>query len=256
MSYIKRHIENEIEKIASESGYKWDFLMEVYNEMLADGNPDLENLREVAIERDYCQFSHCGSCEGCPANGISCIGTKGIRRYKLGDVISFTLTTGEPVEAMAVKETAEGMIFCFVDCLEQERQMNAEWTNKGGFGASDLRKVLNTEVLNTFPEELKERMKPFPNGDMLRIPTEKEIFGVNEYGEKEEEKVQQWEPMKLRRNRIALEGLNGPWQWYWLQNASVTSAAYFAYCSGNGRATTGSASSSFGVRPAFLIGNL
>lgn len=177
-------------------------------------------------------------------------------KIHVGDIISFTLTTGEPVEAMAVKETDEGMIFCSADCLKEERQMNEEWTNRGGFGASDLRKVLNTEILDTFPEELKEKMKPFPNGDMLRIPTEKEIFGMNEYGETEEEHVQQWEPMKLRRNRIAFEGLNGPWQWYWLQNSGVYSATNFAYCSSDGFATDYGASYSLGVRPVFLIGNL
>lgn len=182
--------------------------------------------------------------------------TKTADQYQVGDVISFTLKTGEPVEAMAVKEAESGMVFCSVDCLEQERQMNEEWTNKGGFGASDLRKVLNAEVLDTFPEELKEKMKPFPNGDMLRIPTEKEIFGVNEYGESEEDEVKQWEPMKLRRNRIALKGLNGSWQWYWLQNSGVYSAASFAFCYNNGIASYSSASYSFGVRPVFLIGNL
>lgn len=182
--------------------------------------------------------------------------TKTTDQIQIGDVISFTLTTGEPVEAMAVKEVESGMIFCSVDCLKEERQMNEEWTNKGGFGASDLHKVLNTEILNTFPEDLKEKMKPFPNGNMLRIPTEKEIFGVNEYGDPEEDEVKQWKPMKLRRNRIALGGLNGPWQRYWLQNSGVASATAFANCNNNGDAYTYSASNSYGVRPVFLIGNL
>lgn len=176
--------------------------------------------------------------------------------YKVGDVISFTLATGEPVEAMAVKELDSGMIFCSVDCLVEERQMNEKRTNEGGFGASDLHKVLNTEILDTFPEELKMMMKPFPNGDMLRIPAEKEIFGVNKYGGKEEENVQQWEPMKLKRNKIALGGLNGPWQWYWLQNANVYSETSFAACYDEGSVGDYGASGSLGVRPVFFIGNL
>lgn len=177
-------------------------------------------------------------------------------RIYVGDVISFTLATGEPVEAMAVKKTDAGMIFCSVDCLKEVRRMNEEWTNKGGYEASDLRKVLNTEILEMFPEEIREKMKPFSNGDYLRIPTEKEIFGMNEWGEPEEDGVRQWEPMKLRRNSTAFTGLNGPSEWYWLQNSGVGSAAYFATCSGNGRAVSYTASSSLGVRPVFLIGNL
>lgn len=177
-------------------------------------------------------------------------------RIYVGDVISFTFTTGEPVEAMVVKETDAGMIFCSVDCLKEVRRMNEEWTNKGGYEASGLRKVLNTEILEMFPEEIREKMKPFSNGDYLRIPTEKEIFGMNEWGEPEEDGVQQWEPMKLRRNRIAFEGLNGSSEWYWLQNPAVNSATNFAYCNFYGNAGSNSASNSIGVRPVFLIGNL
>lgn len=39
---------------------------------------------------------------------------------------------------------------------------------------------------------------------------------------------------------------------YWLRD--VASAAYFSYVAGNGRATDGNASDSYGVRPAFCIG--
>ena len=64
--------------------------------------------------------------------------------------------------------------------------------------------------------------------------------------------------MKLRRNRIAFQGYNGEWEWYWLQNRlrDAVSSSYFASVDGDGGATYGGASGAFGVRPAFKIKNL
>ena len=131
--------------------------------------------------------------------------------------------------------------------------MNEEDTNRGGFDASDLRTALKGEILDRFPADLRERMVAFENGDLLRLPTEREIFGENYYGENELEAVTQWEPMKLRRNRIAFQGKNGAWEWYWLMNKRRGSAAYFAFVGNAGHADFYYASGSYGVRPAFKI---
>lgn len=40
--------------------------------------------------------------------------------FELGDIISFTLTTGEKVKAKAIRETPNGMLFITVDCLKDE----------------------------------------------------------------------------------------------------------------------------------------
>ena len=172
---------------------------------------------------------------------------------RVGDVIAFSLNDGEEVEAMAVKQESDGMLFCLVDCLADEERMNKTDTNKGGYESSLLRKKLNTQIIYRFPDDLREKMIAFPNGDLLRLPTEKEIFGENRYGENEYEEAEQWEPMKLRRNRIAFEGKNGTWEWYWLQNRVPSSAARFAVCYINGGANYIDASASRGVRPAFKI---
>lgn len=173
--------------------------------------------------------------------------------YQVGDVISFTLTDGEEVEAMAMKQEQDGMIFCLVDCLADEYAMNEEDTNRGGFDASDLRTALKGKILDRFPADLRERMVAFENGDLLRLPTEREIFGENYYGENELEAVTQWEPMKLRRNRIAFQGKNGAWEWYWLMNKRRGSVTGFAYVSNTGYAVYYAASNSLGVRLAFKI---
>lgn len=174
--------------------------------------------------------------------------------YMVGDVIAFTLTDGEEVEALAVKQEQDGMIFCLVDCLNQEYSMNEEDSNRGGYEATDLRVKLNGEILDRFPADIREKMVAFANGDYLRLPTEKEIFGCNDYGKAEPDDVQQWEPMKKRKNRIAFQGKGTDrWEWYWLQNAHKRYAAYFAGVSGYGGAYCYGASGANGVRPAFKI---
>lgn len=122
--------------------------------------------------------------------------------FKVGDVIEVKLADGVKVQAMAVQQEKDGMVFCLVDCLPSEHPMNSTSTNEGGYEESDLRKKLNGEILNLFPAELKAMMTPFDNGDLLRLPTEREIFGENYYGEYESPYVKQWKPMKKRRNRI------------------------------------------------------
>lgn len=178
-----------------------------------------------------------------------------VNTFRVGDVIRFKLSDGEKVEMLAVKEESDGMIFCFVDCLAKEYSMNEQNTNEGGWDASDLRKKLNGEVLDRFPRKIRKLLLPFENGDLLRLPTEKEIFGSNPCGEDESKSVSQWKPMKQRKNRIASQGLNGGWEWYWLQNRAQNSAAYFATAHHSGDCLYNHASYEAGVRPVAKIKN-
>lgn len=181
--------------------------------------------------------------------------------FELGDTISFDLSTGESVQAMAVRETPNGMLFMLVDCLKTEQKMfenvnNAEVVD---YEHSDLRKKLNGEIFESFPEEIRERMVGMRVGqtncfDMLRIPTEREIFGENPYGVDEPKSVRRFYGMKERRNRIAWQGSKtGEFEWYWLQNKVEDSASRFALVYYGGYASCYTASYSFGVRPVFLL---
>ena len=166
---------------------------------------------------------------------------KNVEAFRIGDVIKFTLTTGEKVEAMAMREEKDGTLFVTVDCLEEERPMNDSNTTEGGYEKSALRKVLNSEIYDTFPEDIKEKMVTFANGDFLRLLTEDEVFG--------DERL---EPMNNRRNRIADRGAGSDeLEWWWLQD--VYSAAAFARVSYAGTAYCNFASPALGVRPAFKI---
>lgn len=175
--------------------------------------------------------------------------------FHVGDVIRFSMTTGEKVEMLAVKSEPDGMIFCFVDCLAAEYRMNEKNNNAGGWEESELRKKLNGEIISCFPVKIGSKLIPFGNGDYIRIPTEKEIFGENKYGEAEPDSVKQWKPMKQRRNRIAFQGLNGALEWYWLQNPAANSAALLAAVGSVGSTHYALASYAYGVRPVVKIRN-
>lgn len=54
--------------------------------------------------------------------------------FKVGDIIKVKLTDGVKVQAMAMQQEEDGMIFCLVDCLPGEYPMNSTRTNEGGYG--------------------------------------------------------------------------------------------------------------------------
>ena len=181
-----------------------------------------------------------------------------VELFEVGDIIKFKLTDGEKVQAMAVKQTPGGMLFVLVDCLAKEYPMFNDIDDMDeediSYATSDLRKALNGEILDRFPKEIKDRMVAVnAEGDMLRIPTECEIFGENIYGQEESKLTKRWKPMKKKRNRIAFQGKEGAWEWYWLMNRHKNYASYFALVSDYGDADSYDASNSLGVRPVFLL---
>lgn len=176
-------------------------------------------------------------------------------KFQEGDVINFTLNDGEEVQALAVKQENDGMLFVLLDCLADEECMNKENSNRGGFLVSELCEKLNGAILDRFPNEIRKKMVPFSNGLLLRLPTEKEIFGVNKWGKDEGDAVQQWEPMKQRRCRTAYRGKDGFWEWYWMENPVDNSYTFFVGGGTNGEVGTAYASGVYGVRPVLKITN-
>ena len=156
--------------------------------------------------------------------------------------------------ATCQKLPEEGLALFFLDqYLDKAMQMNRKNTNAGGYDGSDLRKELNTgKILDEFaPLELV----PFENGDLLRLPFYGELFGHDDWynsGAVEPDDCEQWPLMKERANRIA-ERKGESYEWGWLQNKYVRSAASFGGVDADGYAYDWAASDSGGVRPAFLI---
>ena len=150
--------------------------------------------------------------------------------------------------------TLEGALFLLDQYLDEAYPMNRKNTNKGGYEESDLRETLRSkEILDLF-DDWGDRMVPFDNGDLLRIPFFGEIFGQGdaEYFEPDgPDGCEQWELMKDWKNRIAFR--QNCWEWGWLQNKRKGSAAAFCTVGSYGAANNWGASDSLGVRPAFLI---
>lgn len=147
--------------------------------------------------------------------------------------------------------TPKGALFLLDQYLDEAYPMNRKNTNKGGYGESDLRETLRSkEILDLF-DDWGDRMVPFDNGDLLRIPFFGEIFGQEDAEYFEPDGCEQWELMKDRKNRIAFR--QNCWEWGWLQNKRKGSATAFAGVGNGGPAGSASASYSYGVRPAFLI---
>lgn len=178
---------------------------------------------------------------------------KDVASMEIGDVFEFVLKDGGAVRAMAVKKDEDATDFITVDCLKgKDMMMNLEPTSKGGFDGSHLREELNKSILALFPDDIREAMVPVYRDDLLTIPSETEIFGERIFSI-EDSKDEQLEPMKENRNRIALDGMDGYTNWYWLRDA--TCASYFAVVGSRGDARDDTATYSLGIRPRFRIAN-
>ena len=169
--------------------------------------------------------------------------------FRVGDQIRVGRYT-----ATCQKTAEEGALFLLDQCLDESMQMNSKDTNEGGYEASDLRKELNSaRILKEF-DGLK--LKPFENGDLLRIPFYGEIFGHDDddwciYNDVEPDDCKQWKLMKERINRIAER--KGDCECWWFQNKDVRSSTDFCGVHRNGYTGSWSASDLLGVRPVFLI---
>lgn len=173
-------------------------------------------------------------------------------KLDVGDEISFVLKNGTAIRALAVKKETDGMLFCSLNCLPEHIPMS-ESGECDSYEESDVREYLRGDIYWMLPENIKESLVPFENGDFLRIPTEKEIFGKNEYGEEEPESVTQWEPMKKAMYRVSGNSDDECTIWYWLKNKSKNYSPGFALAYVSGDAGNYGASSAFGVRPVFKI---
>lgn len=175
-----------------------------------------------------------------------------VGEWQIGDIIRFTLLTGEAIEAQCQRVDHKGATFCLTHCLEEERPINEENTNEGGWDESDLRKWLNEKLINDFPSDIRKRMKPIYKDDLLTLPSVEDVFGDWDYDEWEPKEEglnnRNWPLMEKRQYRA--KG-----NWWWERSAFYANATGFCRVNTNGYATNRYASSSIGLAPAFLIAN-
>ena len=166
--------------------------------------------------------------------------------FLIGDKINIDHYT-----ATCQEITPKGALFLMDQYLDKPMAMNRNNSNKGGYEESDLRRALQSEDILKIFSCIREWMVPFDNGDLLRIPFAGEMFGDMLSTWVEPDGHEQWPLMRDRRNRIASRC--GEYEWGWLQNKDITSSTHFCFVHYGGAGTAWSASTVFGVRPAFLI---
>jgi len=148
--------------------------------------------------------------------------------------------------------TPKGAIFLLDQYLDRPMPMNKKNTNHGGYDNSDLRKYLQSDTVLSDFEEIRPYMKPWNNGDLLRIPYYGEMFDNNDRDDfVEPDSNEQWPLMKDAHNRMASRC--GEPEWGWLANTARDSSTYFCNDNNDGGAGIWDASDVLGVRPAFLI---
>lgn len=230
---------------------------------------DQEAKNDAASEKHQCNCQSggectCGSAEhNCKCNNKEKMAEStpvdtGSGKYKTGDFVQFVYDD-RTWDAIIVDANDEWAEVVFLDTLDEDRPMNSKDTNEGGFPASELCKWLNSEGISKFPKMTQDQMVIYPDGIKLRIPTEKQIFGCNEYGEEQQDE-KQFEPMKKRRNRVAFQkdddsDAGEVFNWYWLEDKRKNSSTLFCSCGSYGRADCYYASSANGVRLRFRIVN-
>lgn len=147
--------------------------------------------------------------------------------------------------------TPKGAIFLLDQYLDRPMPMNKKNTNHGGYDNSDLRKYLQSDTVLSDFEEIRPYMKPWNNGDLLRIPYYGEMFGDNPPSWVKPDGHEQWPLMKDAHNRAASRC--GDPEWGWLANTFRDTSTGFCDVGDVGDAGDWDASDVLGVRPAFMI---
>lgn len=171
------------------------------------------------------------------------------REVMVEDQILVSLAEFGDFTATAHKITNKGVLFIFDEYVAR-KPMNNKNANKGGYKKSNLKRWIDSVLLEAFPEELRNRIAD------LSIPTVGELFGnENEWRNKrfEPDTDEQLPLMEGRENRVAY--FNNESEWGWLRNATKEklSSADFACVNDIGRLDYSYASDSGGVRPEFWL---
>lgn len=175
--------------------------------------------------------------------------------FQIGDQIVVDLKGFGKFTATAQKIMNHGMVLFLMDeCVCKERMCESSKFT-GDFAESSLRKWMNETLFESFPDDLKEHMVPFDDGDFLTIPTYGQIYG-HDYWYKEHANPDQDEQLPLMKHqKYKLSYYEDKVSWYWLKN-TLHNAHYSCFCvatdygSGN---FENSPLHRVGVRPVFVL---
>lgn len=186
----------------------------------------------------------------------------------IGAVITDTLKNGQEIKyeiAATGVYGAAAAVVCY-DCLPEQWAMNKEWTNKGGYNPSEMRRHLREDILPLLPDELRAVIVPRAikqkiNGkiveggtpDEIWLPSVTEMFGddlANDPRTGDYEDVH-FNLYSTEKSRVKECGDNGTW-FYWLRSPGTGNTNIFWDVSSNGLVDNG-AYYAYGVAFGFLI---
>lgn len=116
------------------------------------------------------------------------------KHLALHDEVTVILAGGETANVEvgaflpATETTPAGVRFVFKDCLDDPHQMNKEWTNKGGYQASEGRRHVLEDIYPSLPADLRAVIRPrkitevldgktVSYEDPMWLPSETDMFG-------------------------------------------------------------------------------
>lgn len=181
-----------------------------------------------------------------------CESGKAADLLSVGDIISITLKNDEKMRiAVAGINTYKEneVLFAFKDILSKEAPMNEEWTNEGGYEASDMAKYLDTEIFDLLPDDLQAVIKE-RCGHKLWLFSRQEVFGEDGRYICPDDDVH-IPYYQDSENRIKLR--DGEPDWWWLASPNAANTTYFCSVDGNGYSLSYGASDSLGVAPGFCV---
>ena len=164
-------------------------------------------------------------------------------------------------------ETACGFVVEFAEIVEQ-RAMNSENTNIGGWPGSELHTYLGGDFYNSLPSDLKVVIEPtrvisgygnnrtdsanfISTNQKLYLLSGVEVHGAGDYdtAASTTSQLDYYVDMPSR----AVKQYNGLDNWWWLRPAGSNVNDNFRYVNGNGNLGRRDASLTGGVSPAFRI---
>lgn len=173
-----------------------------------------------------------------------------LHRYKVGDQIEVDLKGFGVFTATAQKIRHDSIIFMFDECISK-MPMNDKHSIEGSYYSSGLCHWINTVLKDAFPDNIRNRIIG------IGLPTYGQIFGHDEFYEEniEPDNDDQFELMKIRKNRIA--DFKNECSWYWIRNIYISKfepgTAVFTNALSDGLASYRFASNPSGVRPVFTL---
>lgn len=179
-----------------------------------------------------------------------------------GDEIPVTLKNGENVIFVVTYDENGKIYFVLRDCLADEHRMNKEWTNEGGWAATEMRTYLNSTIFALLPDDLQAVIAPTKIAQIIdgeRVECEDNLFLISKTQAFGKGSWTEYEPddthldiFKTERDRVKECGNNGTWFW-WLRSPGSSYSTYFCFVTSNGTSNNSNATNANGVAFGFCI---